>query len=67
TDADDYVADWLVVASNGTNYGTVNYWDFKVAQHTSNYNRWASAKDLMNGWDVLYFTNPSCKYVVCNP
>lgn len=41
TQADDYTA----------NYGGKIYYDYKVAQHTSDYNAWASSST--NGWDNL--------------
>ena len=65
TEADNYRAYWLVKGSDGTNYGTVYYWDFKVAQHSTDYNEWASDANCVNGWDVLPFNYPNVMFYVC--
>ena len=52
TSADDYAGTW----------GGKYYYDFKVAQHTSNYHAWVSSST--NGWETLDANN-SNKYATC--
>ncbi len=39
----------MVTARSRSKTGKIGYYDFKVAQHTNNYNRWVS--DSKNGWE----------------
>ncbi len=42
----------------------VKYYDFKVAQHTSNYNNWVSSKE--NGWETLKVAYPKTVFAIVN-
>ncbi len=56
--------DWdhagFVTDKSATYSSTLGYYDYKVAQHTNNYNAWASSND--NGRDALQ--DGTCKYGV---
>ena len=60
TQRDTYSYSYEVI-KNGVSLGFINYFNMKIAQHTTNYHRWVAANN--NNWDAMYFTNSSCMFI----
>ena len=42
----------------------VKYYDFRVAQHSDDYDNWVSSVE--NGWETLKKSNPKIVYAIIN-